>query len=164
MDNTVVIPKRVALDKYLASNDNPLVNTALRYNGFWNDVGEACKSFLPRPLYMASYVATAAYATSCVYYTARRESNNPKQVDKVKDAILWHSLATVSVTPTLIASLKFILKRAGVSKVRCAVIGVASIPLIVPPVDNLVTHVMNRYRDQPEPLHWSGLYSLWSKK
>lgn len=160
-----VIPKHIALDKYLASNDNPLVNTALRYNGFWNDVGEACKSFLPRPLYVASYVATGAYATSCVYYTARRESNNPKRVDMVKDAILWHSLATVSVTPALIAGLKAGLKRAGVSKIPCAVIGVASIPLIVPPVDNLVTILMNKYhREQPEPLHWSGLYSYLSKK
>lgn len=42
---------------------DPLTSTVLRYFGFVNDVGEACKSFLPRPLYFGSYAVTTAYAT-----------------------------------------------------------------------------------------------------
>lgn len=159
-----------ALDKYFSRGDNPLVSTALRYNGFWNDIGEACKAFLPKGIYYGTYAATGTYAAACVWYTGRREftttSPTIKQVLQSKaaqDAMIWHSFATVSLTPLLIAGIKQVCKRAGLGMNACAAIGVVAIPVLVPPIDNLVTAVMNKYyRDQPQPMHWSGLWA-WKK-
>ena len=60
------------VDAYLRDPSEPLTTSVLRYNGFWNDVGEALKSFLPRSIYIGSYLATGIYAGSAVYYKNQR--------------------------------------------------------------------------------------------
>lgn len=173
------------VDKYLASAEQPLITSNLRFFGFINDVGEALHSFLPKPLYVGTYVITAAYAVGAVYYDRRAladELDSPTAVPleaEVKrskldartfDNTVWHALATVTVTPLLvIPALKVGAKRLLMripmgsqslrEKVLPAAVAILAIPAVVSPVDNIVTFGFNILREKPEPYHWSGYWS-----
>jgi len=152
------------VDNYLKSDSDPLKNSVLRYNGFWNDLGEACKNFLPKSVYISTYVATGTYAALSVYYTNKRlkENNDSQRIKKTIDCSIWHFFATVSITPLVISKLKKSIKTN--NKWIPSVVGIGSIPILVPPVDNLTTFVMNQFRKEKENYHWSGIYSNFNKK
>lgn len=186
------------IDKYLIHESDPLTTTLLRYNGFWNNIGEALKTFLPKWIYYGTYVATISYVTTTIYYTNRRAYKknshnicnnielNENTENKLKnillneickiqvrseiiDNIIWHSLATVSLTPMTIALIKRLIKNYLEKKTNIhpfmniklipSFIGILMIGIIVSPIDNAVTYGMNRIRIEKKPYHWTGIYS-----
>jgi len=201
--NDTIYQKADEVDLYLRSDKDPLNKTILRYNGFWNDIGEALKAFLPKPIYYGSYFVTSAYACASVYYTNRRlydeylkkikeqtkyaqdsipyttdvKSNDDEKkmiTTNTIDNAIWHFFATITLTPLAIIGIKrstrvmtnIVLPRMSdkfKKNVIPSTIGVLSIPLIVPLVDNSVTFTMNHFRYQPQPYHWTGLYKKWNK-
>jgi hypothetical protein len=172
------------LDKHLRSPEQPLVTQNYRFLGFVNDVGEAMASFLPRSLYIGSYVVTGVYAVAAVYYdraalrdkldapssSARSAAEKGELLNaRTLDNALWHTLATVTLTPLIvIPAIKVGAKRllagsTGLSaalreKVLPATIAIVSIPAVVSPVDNAVTWGFNQVRKTPEPYHWTGYW------
>ena len=45
-----------SVDKYLRGAEQPLLTTNLRFFGFVNDIGEALHAYLPKSLYIGSFV------------------------------------------------------------------------------------------------------------
>jgi hypothetical protein len=258
--------------EFISREDRPLTTSTVRYSAFTNDIGEALKAVLPRPLYIGSYGVTMLYATSAVYgdYLRKKkyltESNIPQInkelmreiVDKsswylnasaalgphaslgppaknvayllkkkqltdlnlpqinrelireVVDKTSWHLVASVALTPYVIHRIKHsvshklvrsivqppILPNPSVQSVSGTyldrvktmfknkktklhnglkygfsshgmrattiptIVGLLSIPLIVPPIDNGMTAFMNLFRATAEPYHWSGIYDI----
>ena len=126
---------------------------------------------------------TGAYAVAAVYYDNRALSDRlnaegKKTADEKRalltsrtlDNALWHSLATVAITPLIVipaikvGAKRMLAGRASLSaamreKVLPATIAILSIPAVVSPVDNAVTWGFNQARAKPEPYHWTGYWS-----
>lgn len=182
--------RATSVDCYLRSERDPLTKSALRFNGFWNDGGEALKSFLPKSVYYGTYVATGVYALGAVYYTKKRLTDqlnekcpptDPEHASgmndiniKTTDNALWHLFATISLTPLAIAGIKQQTTKALANQLKISPlmrgkiipggVGLLMIPVIVPPIDNLVTCIFNLFRTDKQEYHWSGLYAGLSKK
>ena len=103
------------LDKQLRAPEQPLVTQNYRFLGFINDVGEAMHSFLPKPVYLGTYVITGAYAIAAVYYDNRlladkldadgmkdAEERRSRLTSRTLDNAAWHLLATVAITPLVV--------------------------------------------------------------
>ncbi|VBB17959.1 mitochondrial fission process protein 1-like [Yasminevirus sp. GU-2018] len=162
-------------DSYLRGPNQPLISTNLRYFGFVNDVGEALKSFIPKPIYYGTYGITGVYAAGAVYYHNRllTDRDDPRTTAKTVDNAVWHTLATVTLTPLVAIPMikkatKKVLSPTNMSvalktKSIPAAISILAIPAVVSPVDNGVTWVMNQFREQPESYHWSGYWSFMNK-
>jgi hypothetical protein len=168
-----------ALDAFnehlLRPEGDPLLDTSLRYLGFINDVGEAGKAFLPRPLNNATYVATGSYAVGAVWNARRRQTKADPTVDLQRltvDQSIFHLLATFAVTPICVhytkhAAESALLKTALKGPILPAIIGLASIPVLVPPIDNATHLLLNKaYRTQEEqqPYVWHGMYGFLEKE
>jgi hypothetical protein len=128
-------------------------------------------------------VVTGAYAVAAVYYDNRQLSDaldaaapptpaaakRALLTSRTLDNALWHTLATVTITPLVVipaikVGAKRLLSRSTAlsqalrEKVLPATIAIAAIPLVVSPVDNAVTWGFNQVREKPEPYHWSGYW------
>lgn len=170
-----------ALDKELRSPAQPLVTQNYRFLGFINDVGEALHSFLPKPIYVGTYVVTGAYALAAVYYDNRAladrldaegasaDARSKALTARTLDNSLWHFLATVTITPLVVipavkVGAKRLFARLGAGsaamreKVLPATVAILAIPAVVSPIDNAVTLAFNAAREKPEPYHWTGYW------
>lgn len=142
------------------TDKNIYTQSHLRFLGFANDVGEALKTFLPRPVYLGSYAVTAAYVWADTYYTRQRaiDAGRSDSTNKAADALIWHTGATLITTPLIVHALKEVALTCGASKKIAAVVGLLVIPFIVPPVDHLYHELMNLFRKEPVTArHW-GIY------
>ena len=150
---------------------DPLLETNLRYLGFVNDLGEAGKAFLPRPLYIGTYLVTGSYAVGAVLNARRRQLKVDPASDLTRltvDQSIFHLLATFAVTPVLVHYTKHtaeavLAKTALKGPVVPALIGLASIPFLVPPIDNATHYLLNKnYRtpQEQQPYVWHGIYSV----
>jgi hypothetical protein len=54
---SAVIAEMSSIDRYLRGAEQPLLTTNLRFFGFVNDIGEALHAYLPKPLYIGSFVS-----------------------------------------------------------------------------------------------------------
>jgi len=175
--------------KFVSHDDRHLVNSSLRYVAFANDLGEGAKSYLPRWLYIGSYAATGGYAFLAIYgdflnkkkdlVKTHNESNNKldsitaiknikyELAREVADKSIWHAVASVAGTPLVIHQIKHLTEKIFKPKTPAmpAVVGLASIPVIVPPIDNGMTGIMNIFRkpENQQPYHWTGLWSFMNK-
>lgn len=171
------------LDKQLRAPDQPLVTQNYRFLGFINDVGEALHSFLPKPVYVGTYVITGVYALAAVYYDNRlladqldaagvkdAAERRARLQSRTMDNAAWHLLATVAITPLVVipavkvGAKRLLASRTSLSapmreKVLPAAVAIAAIPAVVSPVDNAVTWAFNQVRAKPEPYHWAGYWS-----
>ena len=161
------------LIKFLVEHpQNVLTESGLRYLGFVNDVGEACKSLIPKPMYYGSYLVTGLYCMSDILLSPSRllhqlktkeDVFNPEWIfcnpgsmsltnRKMLDTSIWHLFATISVTPFIIHKSKTVSKYM-LNKTNLpinikttfgpALIGLCLIPIIVPPIDNLFHVILN---------------------
>lgn len=174
---------------YLLNNpSDPLTSSGLRYLGFVNDVGEACKAFLPKPLYYGSYAITGGYGLTAVLYSRARfqqqlikdnvapEKHASLLMRETIDTSLWHLFATFMVTPYLIhqskkvsiaALAKTSMSQAMKTKILPSAIGLGLIPVLVPPIDNFFHWTLNNlYREAHEQrgYSWHGIYSSMNKE
>lgn len=179
------------LTKFLIQHPkNLLTESALRYLGFVNDVGEACKSLVPKPIYYGTYLVTGLYCMSDILLSPHRIQHklttsqdlnteswlfyNQHQIRsrKLFDTSIWHFFATLSVTPFIIHKSKpvskyFFSKTSLPPRFQTtfgpAIVGLCLIPIIVPPIDNLFHLILNstwRKPNEKQPLEWHGLYSF----
>ena len=124
---------------------------------------------------------TGVYAVAAVYYDNRLLSDrldaegappaakSAKLTARTIDNALWHTLATVAITPLVVipavkvGAKRMLAGRASLSaamreKVLPATIAILAIPAVVSPVDNAVTWGFNQVREKPEHYHWTGYW------
>ena len=119
-------------------------DSLLRYAGYANEVGESFKPLIPRSLYYGSYAVSAAYVVGDAHDKYRRYS---APVAGAK-ALVWQSLASVAIPGftinRIVALVSWISPR---WRYAPTAIGLASIPLIIRPIDHAVDIAMDSALD-----------------
>ncbi|KAF6198407.1 hypothetical protein GE061_008155 [Apolygus lucorum] len=132
-------------------------NTPVRYLGYANEVGEAFRSVIDKKLVWASYGVASLYVLADTVSKAasvwKSEDENTRNKAAIKigaDVLLWQSFASVIIPGFTInricAGTKYLLKRSPLSKLTSPItvaVGLASIPLIIHPIDRSVDHAMD---------------------
>ena len=144
--------------------------TPLRYLAFTNDFGEVLRNSIGNKLANASYLVTAAYATGDVYNTYKRNLPNKElAIAEATDCAIWQVFASVLITPILLGSARYGLSRAllrvnvphMVRHRAPEVIPLASIPFLVPYIDQKTDDLMDKYyRDVPKHRKHHGFWEL----
>lgn len=145
---------------------NVFRDSPLRYMGYANEVGESFRYQFPKfvlPSYCLAFgyclldAATNGYDTWYSYkpkpasFTKQPRSQEMTTFVATVDTLLWQSLATVMIPG---ATINVIVKccRLAVSRVSLPValatwmptgVGLASIPIIIKPIDNTVDYMMD---------------------
>ncbi|XP_058805272.1 mitochondrial fission process protein 1-like isoform X1 [Phymastichus coffea] len=141
-------------------------DTYIRYLGYTNEVGEAFRSIVPKSVVWSSYVAACGYVFADTIHKGIHVYNEDNSSNKIKqlllstsDTLLWQGFASVIIPGITInrlcATVRYIQKKSNKAMLRSpwisTMIGLASIPLIIHPIDLLVENSMNRtYRK------WTG--------
>ncbi|KAK9305497.1 hypothetical protein QLX08_003509 [Tetragonisca angustula] len=133
-------------------------DTPIRYLGYANEVGEAFRSIVPNSIVWFSYAIASGYVLADTINNGLKAYQNnvaPKATKNIvlsmSDTLLWQSFASVIVPGFTInricATVQFIQKRSNNVSLKNrwipTIIGLASIPLIIHPIDNLVEETMN---------------------
>lgn len=138
-------------------------DTPMRYLGYSNELGEAFRPLISRTLVNSTYVVAAGYCVADTYSKARRVYRTPvalgggtcKAVITAGDVLLWQTLASVVLPGLAINRICWgtgrLLKMLKASKILQksvpTAVGLASIPVIIHPIDQLMDYVMdNTYR------------------
>ncbi|XP_017876899.1 mitochondrial fission process protein 1 isoform X2 [Ceratina calcarata] len=123
-----------------------------------NEVGEAFRSIVPNSVVRLSYVIASGYVLADTINSglkAYRKDVTPGRTKNalmgMTDTLLWQSFASVIIPGFTInricATVQFLQKRSNNVALRNkwipTAIGLASIPLIIRPIDNMVEDVMN---------------------
>ena len=144
-------------------------DTPIRFLGYANELGEACRPLIPRWLVNATYVVAVAYGSGDVYdkCTATWSSPIPSHVPASErhafnrqrtlrigvETGIWQLLASVAVPPLFInrmcALTRFTLERYQLMspvarRVAATASGLMLIPFIVHPIDHSVSWFMQR--------------------
>ncbi|XP_068971767.1 mitochondrial fission process protein 1 [Bombus flavifrons] len=143
-------------------------DTPIRYLGYANEIGEAFRSIVPNSIVWLSYAVASGYVLADTInngFKAYQDNVTPKTAKNtllsMTDTLLWQSFASVVVPGLTInrvcAAVQFVQKRSNnvflKSKWIPTIIGLASIPFIIRPIDNIVEETMNvTYR------RWIGYY------
>ncbi|KOX73603.1 Mitochondrial fission process protein 1 [Melipona quadrifasciata] len=128
-------------------------DTPIRYLGYANEVGEAFRSIVPNSIVWFSYAIASGYVLADTINNGLKayQATTKNIVFSMSDTLLWQSFASVIVPGFTInricAAVQFVQKRSNnvFSKNRWipTIIGLASIPFIIHPIDNLVEETMN---------------------
>mmetsp|Transcript_43432 Transcript_43432/g.108882 ORF Transcript_43432/g.108882 Transcript_43432/m.108882 type:complete len:178 (+) Transcript_43432:110-643(+) len=132
-------------------------DSLLRYLGYSNEVGEAFRPMVHSRFVTASYAVAGAYVLADTADKVNVALNNeriPKQarnhhaLERGLDTLIWQGLASVVIPGATInrivwATGKLPLPPKAKSVVPTAV-GLASIPLIIYPIDLVVHHALDR--------------------
>lgn len=134
-------------------------DTPLRYLGYANEVGESFRPIYPKcvvPSYLVafSYVGCDTFAKTCLAY--KRGDSNSEVAKQATDAFLWQTLASVLIPGKIIHGITLGCTKAvrstavtkmslplNVIKYSPTAIGLASIPLIIHPIDHFVDFAMD---------------------
>ncbi|KAH8272282.1 hypothetical protein KR044_006965, partial [Drosophila immigrans] len=121
--------------------------------GYSNEVGEAFRPLVPKSLVAASYGMAIGYVCTDTFdksLRAQKAGSSQRDVAIVAaDVFSWQMLASVILPGLLInritAGSKMLLRKSPtiLLKTLPTVIGLASIPLIVHPIDSLVDRLMD---------------------
>lgn len=144
-------------------------DTPVRYLGYANEVGEAFRHLIPKAVVWASYGVSSTYCLADATDKSYRVYQHDESPEKMKhvmltatDTLLWQSFASVIIPGFTInricAAVQFAQKRTSICTLRNpmiqTIVGLASIPIIIHPIDALVENVMNlTYRK------WVGWHS-----
>ncbi|KAJ1494189.1 mitochondrial 18 KDa protein-domain-containing protein [Baffinella frigidus] len=144
-------------------------DTALRYLGYTNEVGESFRPLVHGRLVAASYVVAGGYVCADAADKAIRawkERSLPEQQRKIFalergfDTLMWQGLASVAIPGLVINRIVWAVGKLPLSGKARAVaptmIGLACIPLIIHPIDNAV-HVVMDATSRPVVRKMSGL-------
>lgn len=135
-------------------------DTPLRYLGYANEVGESFGPLYPkfvRPSYGIAFAYVGADTLYKAYLAKNRGESNKEALRIGVDVLLWQTFASVLIPGKIInmvtqASVKMFQSDISAIKklptsVRMwspTVIGLATIPFIIHPIDNFVDHVFDR--------------------
>ncbi|XP_068158811.1 mitochondrial fission process protein 1 [Drosophila tropicalis] len=128
-------------------------DTFIRYMGYSNEIGEAFRPLVPKSLVAASYGMAIGYVCTDTFDKSLRQQmtgSSHREVAMVAaDVFTWQMMASVIIPGLVINRItwasKSLLSKApvGVLKTLPTLIGLASIPLIIHPIDSLVDRVMD---------------------
>jgi len=134
-------------------------DTPLRYLGYANELGESFRSVVNVKWVVLSYGVASSYVladTISKSNKVRKElEKQPGQIKRTlataADVLLWQSFASVIIPGFVInricAGTAFLLKRTPMKKTPAkwatVLAGLASIPLIIHPIDHSVTYAMD---------------------
>ena len=127
-------------------------DSALRYLGYTNEVGEAFRPLVHPRYVTATYGVAFNYVLADAFFQSAKKSNADQHSGLVfVDSLLWQSLASVAipgVTINLItkASSKMMVaatQNKTVRKFAPTVIGLSAIPLIIKPIDEFTDVLMD---------------------
>ncbi|CAB3371620.1 Hypothetical predicted protein [Cloeon dipterum] len=136
-------------------------DTPVRFLGYTNEVGEAFRSLVHKSVVHGSYGVASLYVLADTVDKSKKmykaNQDNPECNKKVLiaagDTLLWQALASVIIPGFTInrvcAGSYFLMKRFKVApkparKWMTTAIGLACIPFIIHPIDNLVTVLMDK--------------------
>ena len=141
---------------------NVFRDSAIRYLGYANEVGESFRYQFPKfvtPSYVVSFgycLADAATSGHAAYDKASTEGSSTAVVDSAVstiDTLIWQSLASVAVPGATINGIvkasRFAVQKsplvlpALLSTWIPTAVGLGSIPLIIHPIDQAVDYVMD---------------------
>ncbi|XP_051175786.1 mitochondrial fission process protein 1 [Leptopilina boulardi] len=142
-------------------------DTPLRYLGYTNEVGEAFRNTVPKKVVWFSYLVASGYVIADTFHKASKVYKMDTTLDKNKnlllsatDTLLWQGLASIIIPGFTInricAGVRFLQMR-NILNLKgpwiSTAIGLASIPLIIRPIDLSVENMMDStYRK------WTGYY------
>ncbi|KAH8235688.1 hypothetical protein KR032_005292 [Drosophila birchii] len=128
-------------------------DTFIRYMGYSNEIGESFRPLVPKSLVAASYGMAIGYVCTDTFDKALRlqmEGASTKEVViKGGDVFAWQMMASVAIPGLVINRITWaarsMLSRAPVAVLKTVptLVGLASIPLIIHPIDSLVDRVMD---------------------
>ncbi|EDV95412.1 mitochondrial fission process protein 1 [Drosophila grimshawi] len=128
-------------------------DTFIRYMGYSNEVGEAFRPLVPKSIVAASYGMAIGYVCTDTFDKSLRQrmaGATDREVALVgADVFTWQMFASVIIPGLTInritAASRMLLRNSPgfVLKTVPTIIGLASIPLIVHPIDKLVDHLMD---------------------
>lgn len=138
-------------------------DTPVRYLGYTNELGEAFRPLISKSLVNFSYVVATGYVLADTYSKSSKVYRRPealgggtkRAVITAGDVLLWQMLASVIIPGFTINRICWgtgrLLKMAkvakGIQKAAPTTVGLASIPVIIHPIDKLMDYVMdNTYR------------------
>nr|XP_034196466.1 mitochondrial fission process protein 1 [Osmia lignaria]XP_034196467.1 mitochondrial fission process protein 1 [Osmia lignaria] len=139
-------------------------DTPVRYLGYANEVGEAFRSLIPNSVVWFSYIVSTGYVFADTIdkglQAYRKNPNATKDVlISMSDTLLWQSFASVIIPGFTInricTAVQYVQKSNVALKSRWipTIVGLASIPFIIHPIDAAVEEAMNMtYRK------WIGYY------
>ncbi|KAJ8670294.1 hypothetical protein QAD02_001553 [Eretmocerus hayati] len=143
-------------------------DTPVRYLGYANEVGEAFRSIVSKSIVHSSYVVACGYVLADTAHKGVQVYQADSSVNKSKnlalstaDTLLWQGFASVIIPGftinRLCASIRYLQEKSFKSSFRspwvATIIGLASIPFIIHPIDNLVEYSMNTTYRQ-----WTGYH------
>ncbi|XP_014207997.1 mitochondrial fission process protein 1 [Copidosoma floridanum] len=147
-------------------------DTYIRYLGYTNEVGEAFRSIVPKSIVWGSYVVACGYVLADTFdkgLLAYKVDTSPNRTKRIclstADTLLWQGFASVIIPGLTInrlcAAVRFAQNKSVKPMLRSpwisTVIGLASIPVIIHPIDLLVENSMNAtFRE------WTGYKPLKS--
>lgn len=132
-------------------------DTWVRYLGYTNEVGESFRPIIPVKVVRASYGVAFAYVLADTVDKSIkmiRKDGRPKRVlIETGDVLIWQTLASV-IIPGITINRICAYSQSTLCKYACKVppvarnwmtvgIGLASIPIIIRPIDAAVTVLMN---------------------
>ena len=109
-------------------------DTPVRFLGYANELGESFKPLIPRVAYLGTYGVACAYVAADANDKYRRDGDVARGVD----ALIWQALASVIVPGFVVNRVVAMAGRATTRPMVPTFCGLASIPLIIKPIDHAV--------------------------
>ncbi|XP_002022982.2 mitochondrial fission process protein 1 [Drosophila persimilis] len=128
-------------------------DTFIRYMGYSNEIGEAFRPLVPKSIVAASYGMAIGYVCTDTFDKSlrlqRTGASNRDLAILAGDVFSWQMMASVIIPGLVINRItwasRMMLSKApvGILKTVPTLIGLASIPLIIHPIDSLVDRIMD---------------------
>ncbi|XP_006622405.1 mitochondrial fission process protein 1 [Apis laboriosa] len=132
-------------------------DTPIRYLGYANEIGEAFRPIIPQSIVWFSYTVASGYVLADTInsgfntYSNTVTTKSKNVLLSMTDTLLWQSFASVIIPGYTInrvcAAVQFIQKKSNNTHLKNrwipTLIGLAAIPIIIHPIDNLVEEIMN---------------------
>lgn len=129
------------------SNPDALRQGPVRLLGYANEVGEAFRPLVPRWVVAASYGVAGAYVSADAAWRSMMPPPGRSPILEAADTVLWQGLASVAVPGFVINRIVHVAGRlspASMLRWSPTAAGLASIPLIIKPIDHGVDELMNK--------------------
>ena len=114
-------------------------DTPVRFLGYANELGESFKPLIPRVAYLGTYGVACAYVAADANDKYQRDGDVARGVD----ALIWQALASVIVPGFVVNRVVATAGRATTRPMVPTFCGLASIPLIIKPIDHAVDAAMD---------------------
>lgn len=114
----------------------------LRPLAYANEFGDSFRNLFPK-LVKPSYFLSFGYIGMDIWHQVEKEKENKLKVGV--DSAIWHSIASITLPTFTIHSIVKLTNKVSNKKWMAPVLGLASIPLIVGPIDHGTDNLMDGY-------------------